>query len=179
MSPKILVGYITRAGYTRTVAEAIARRLHEHDLETDVVDLELSLRQPRKYHAVILGSAVRFGHHPTAMHEFITMNRAALMDRPTAFFSVERKPATDEAMQALFRQTEWQPLRTLAVRGVQGALLRRTVAWVQDRLDATSVTHVAAPTEWARIDAFADEVAELVRARTERQRPLDRAMQSP
>lgn len=177
MSQKILVGYITRAGYTRTVAEAIARRLHERGFETDVVDLEISIRHPRKYHAVILGSAVRFGHHPTAMQEFIARNRRALTDRPTAFFSVERKPATDEAMQALFRETEWQPQRTLAVLGVQGELFRRTVAWVQDRLDATSVTHVAAPTDWARIDAFADEVAELVRP--ERQQPLDRAMQSP
>jgi menaquinone-dependent protoporphyrinogen oxidase len=156
----ILVGYITRAGYTRTVARAIDRRLRELGFQTDVADLELCIRHPPAYDAVVLGSAVRFGHHPTAMQQFIAENHAALCDRPTAFFSVERHPAGD-ATEKLFRLTNWRASCVLTLPGVRGALLRRTIAWVEDRLEK-SATPPTAPTDWARIDRFANDIAALV-----------------
>jgi menaquinone-dependent protoporphyrinogen IX oxidase len=162
--PHVLVGYITRAGYVRDVAEAIARRLQARGIETDVADLELAIRHPRKYDAVVLGCGARLGHHPTAMASFIAQHRARLGQRPTAFFSVERDAATPDAMTKLFERTEWRPTWTLALPGVRGARLRRLRAWVQDRLDKR-VSRVEAPTDWARIESFADQIASEVTAR--------------
>jgi menaquinone-dependent protoporphyrinogen IX oxidase len=171
MTPqRVLVGYITRAGYVREVAEAIAQRLQAHGYETDVADLELSIRHPRKYEAVVLGCGARFGHHPSAMASFIAQHRARLVQRPTGFFSVERDAAKPDAMTALFERTEWRPVWTLALQGLQGARLRRLRAWLQDRLDKR-VSRVAAPTDWARIESFADSVAADLTARASR-RPV-------
>lgn len=155
---RILVGYITRTGYVRSVAEAIALRLQTHGFETDVADLELCIRQPRKYDAVVLGCATRFGHHPPAMAQFIAQHRARLGDRPTAFFSVAKAGPETHATENLFDRTGWRPSWLLALQGIQGARLRRLRAWLQDRLDKR-VSHVEAPTDWARIESFADQIA--------------------
>lgn len=159
MAPQILVGYITRAGYTREVATAIAQRLRDHDLETDVADLELCIRHASHYDATILLCATHFGHPAATMAAFITENRDALARQPTAYVSVDSSGDAMPHVDRFFRTTGWHPDRVLVIPGVRGAHLRRAIAWVQDRIESTSVMHVVAPTDWDRVRAFADELA--------------------
>lgn len=159
---QILVAYITRAGYTRRVATAIAQRLREQGHEVDLADLELAIRHPEQYDAVVLGCATRFGHPADAMARFVHKHRRALATRPTGYFSVD---GTDDArahLDAWLQQTAWRPTCVLTVPGIRGARLRKALEWLQDRLDATSIKHVQAPTDWERVRAFADDIARLV-----------------
>lgn len=159
MTRTILVGYITRAGYTRRVATAIAQRLRDRGFEVDLADLELCIRRPAKYDAVILGCAVRFRRPATAMTKFVVRHREALATRPTAFFAVDGTKDAAAHVDTFLEETGWHPSLTCIVPGVRGARLRRAYAWLQDRVEAKSIKRVEAPTDWARIDAFAEDLA--------------------
>lgn len=168
MKPSVLIGYITRAGYTREVARAVGQRMRDRGFDTDVADLELCIRHPERYDAVVLGCAVRFGHPSMTMARFIAEHRATLEALPTGFFSVDGSRSPQKHLDEFFQLTDWHPSRVLAVPGVQGARVRRAIAWIQDRLESKSVTRVEAPTDWSRIAAFADQVADVVRASSDR-----------
>jgi menaquinone-dependent protoporphyrinogen oxidase len=169
---KILVAYVTRSGFTRTVAQRIATVLRLRGHEVDVADLELCIRHPETYDAVILGSGVRLGHHAQIVADFITEHRAVLAGRPCAFFSVDRNAyktvASDPKhhMNELFEKVNWHPRHALAVAGKldyrEHALPRRLAMRVHSRLDHaptdTSRDHVL--TDWRRVKAFADQFAQ-------------------
>lgn len=158
-SPEVLVGYITRAGYTREVATAIAQRLRARGCEVDLADLELCIRHPERYDAVVLGCAVRFGHPAAAMAKFILENHRALATRPAAFFSIDGTRRAAEHLETFLRDVAWRPTRSATFVGVRGARVRRAIEWLKDRVESTSIRHVDAPTDWRRIAAFADELA--------------------
>ena len=162
--PQVLVVYTTRAGYSRRVASAIARRLREVGCQVDLADLELSIRHPERYDGVVLGCAVRFGHPAVVMTEFIEQNRKALDTCPTAFFSIDSTSRASRHLDAFFAKTAWHPACSAVFPGVRGARIRKALEWIQDFIESPSVRHAEAPTDWRRVAAFADGIAALVAA---------------
>jgi menaquinone-dependent protoporphyrinogen oxidase len=87
MSTSVLVGYVSRYGSTREVAEALAETLRELGLEVKIQPLrEVSTLEG--YSAVVLGAPLfMFRWHRDA-HRFLSRYRKALKERPVAVFAL-------------------------------------------------------------------------------------------
>ena len=87
MATSVLIGYTTRYGSTKEVAEVIAATLREAGLP---VDLQL-LREVRSldgYSAIVMGAALyMYRWHKDALN-FLSRHRKALLERPVAVFAL-------------------------------------------------------------------------------------------
>ena len=87
MTGKVLVGYATRAGSTREIAEAVAAALRESGLEVELQPLR-KVRTVEGYRAVVLGAPLYIGHWHKDAQRFLSRHREALAGRPVAVFTV-------------------------------------------------------------------------------------------
>ncbi len=87
LNGKILVVYASRCGSTADIARAVAEDLKRR---TPAVDLRPAdkVSTLAGYEAVVVGSAVRFGHWLPEAVEFVRAHRTGLKRVPTAFFTV-------------------------------------------------------------------------------------------
>ena len=181
----VAVFYATREGHTRRIAEAVARGLNRHGLQTTITELG---RPPGRtdldrYAAVALASPVHMGRYGAEAIAFAKTHRAELERMPTAFFSVslteasvERSGATPKqharfvaylkrVNERFFRQTGWHPARAKNVAGAlvysrYNFLLRwvmKLIAMKSGSSTDTSRDHVY--TDWAELDAFVATMA--------------------
>jgi len=83
----VLVGYASRYGSTKEVAEAIAAQLEERGLRAEVLPLH-EVRSLDQYGAVVLGAPLfMFRWHKEAL-SFLSRHRAALLKRRVAVFAL-------------------------------------------------------------------------------------------
>jgi menaquinone-dependent protoporphyrinogen oxidase len=99
MSAAVLVAYATRYGSIQEVAEAIAARLRECELEVAIQPMR-DVRTLKGYHAVVLGAPLYIGHWHKDTLQFLSQHREALTKLPVAIFALG--PATTGNEQ------EWQ-----------------------------------------------------------------------
>lgn len=92
-----------------------------------------------------MGGSLHAGHHQEQLVDWVTSHRAALADRPSAFFSVSLTAAddTDEAREATQRciddflaETGWTPARSVAL--ARGAQAQRKPATAAGRVSGLS-----------------------------------------
>jgi menaquinone-dependent protoporphyrinogen oxidase len=118
MNPKVLVAYASRCGSTLEIAQAVARDLTGRGYAVDlrVADKAVPLAG---YQAVVLGSAVRFGHWLPEAVDFARRHQAELKRVSTAFFSVHimNKGADEASRKARLAYTE--PVRAIVQPGVE------------------------------------------------------------
>ncbi len=87
MSSSILVGYATKYGSTKEVAEAIAETLREAGLEVDLQPMR-AVRALEGYEAVVMGAPLyMFRWHKDAK-SFLSRHRQALAELPVAVFAL-------------------------------------------------------------------------------------------
>ncbi|MBN1450573.1 MAG: hypothetical protein JW963_06115 [Anaerolineales bacterium] len=87
MSPLVLVGYATRYGSTREVAEAVAATLREGGFEVDIRPVR-EVHTLAGYSAVVLGAPLfMFRWHRDALR-FLSRHRKVLTERPVAVFAL-------------------------------------------------------------------------------------------
>ena len=70
---KILIGYASKTGTTKSCAERLKAELKRKD--TVLVDLELETPDLKDYDLVVLGSSVRFGKARKKFNEYLKANR--------------------------------------------------------------------------------------------------------
>lgn len=87
---KALIVYATRAGSTLEVAQAIGKQLCDAGWDVDVQPVQ-NLASLDGYAAIVVGSAVRYGDWLPEMLKFMERNKAALQQRPLAYFTVCNK----------------------------------------------------------------------------------------
>ena len=97
----ILVGYATRQGSTKEVAEAVAATLRERGLDVELRPAP-EVRSLERYQAVVLGTALYMFRFHKHARRFLARHRAALAERPVAIFALG--PFNDE-------EKEWQGVR--------------------------------------------------------------------
>jgi menaquinone-dependent protoporphyrinogen oxidase len=152
---RILVAYVTRSGYTRLVAKAIANQLRAHGHSVDEADLEVTIRQPKDYDVVVVGSAIRFGKHSPVIATWIAEHQRDLALRPCAFFSVDHSAFASRGVdprghvEPLFHRLDWHPRHHAAFAG---KLDDRGLAAFADEIaaDASGLAQPPAPAPAAR-----------------------------
>ena len=83
----VLVGYATRGGATREVAEAIAAGIRQAGHTVEVADLK-STPTIDGIDAAVIGSGIQAGVWYSESLQWLDQNAAALGDRPVALFNV-------------------------------------------------------------------------------------------
>jgi menaquinone-dependent protoporphyrinogen oxidase len=101
MSGKILVGYATRSGSTKEVAEAIAASLHDGGQEVDLQPMR-NVRTLDGYRSLVLGAPLFMFHWHKDALAFFPRHREALKSLPVAVFALG--PFHDE-------EQEWHDVR--------------------------------------------------------------------
>lgn len=82
----VLVAYATHSGATQTLAETLVATLGEEGVSAELVDVTTD-PDPSAYDAVVLGSGVRIEAIEKPAVQWVKDHRAALLERPMAFFS--------------------------------------------------------------------------------------------
>jgi menaquinone-dependent protoporphyrinogen oxidase len=160
-------------GHTARVAERIAATLVRAGHAVDVAPagppgIAASLAQ---YDAVIVGSAIRYGHHRPQVEALVRANLGTIVERPNAFFSVSlsaggpgARPAEASGyVEEFIERTGWQP-RSVAL--FAGALrythynpfirfMMRLIVGIAG--GETDTTRDYEYTDWQAVERFAGE----------------------
>ena len=110
MNKKTLVTYVTRAGSTAEVAQAIAKTLSAQGAAVEVLPLH-KVTGLKNYRAVVLGSAIRMGQWLPDAVKFVEQNQAQLCQMPTAFFAVHLMNTSNAEASRTARLAYLDPVR--------------------------------------------------------------------
>lgn len=83
---KALVAYSSKYGFTKGIAEFIAKKLQEQGTEAEVLQVD-AVHNASGYDAFVIGSAVYMEHWMKDATEFVLQNKEALASRPVWLFS--------------------------------------------------------------------------------------------
>jgi len=87
MKKKILVGYASRYGSTKEVAETIAVAIREAGIDVDFLPVK-NAKSLVAYQAVILGAPLFMFHWHKDVLQFLSRNQRILMDLKVAIFAL-------------------------------------------------------------------------------------------
>jgi menaquinone-dependent protoporphyrinogen oxidase len=122
---KILIAYGTSEGQTRTIARAVAARVHELGHDAHLYDTaSLEDIHVDSYEKIVVAGSVHHQHHQESVEVFVMASLAELQKRPTLFLSVSLSAAFSEGMSeaqsyvdAFLVSTGWKPTQSLLVAG--------------------------------------------------------------
>ena len=169
----VLVGYATRHGATRGIAERIGTRLRDAGLEADVRPVA-EVHDMAGYDAVVIGGAAYMFHWLKDATAFVRRHRDALVERPVWLFSsgpLGTDTVDEEGRDVLVTTVpkEFPELRTLVhPRGEQvffGAWdpAYPAVGMAERLVRLMPAAKNAMPAgdfrDWPAIDAWADAIA--------------------
>jgi menaquinone-dependent protoporphyrinogen oxidase len=176
----VLLLYSSVYGLSRQICERIQSRLVAQGQRAEVVPIANSQVDPAAFDAIVIGASIRHGKHNPAVLQYIRSHKDVLESRPGALFSVNlvaRKPGkntpqTNPYLKALVAQSPWKP----KLQGVfAGELdysrygpvdrqLMRLVMWINK---GPTDPHARVQfTNWAEVERFAGQVAQLATGRT-------------
>ena len=176
---RVLVLFASSYGQTRAIAQAIGARLRDRGHVVEVADSSCGLSclpPPDDYDAVVIGSRVEIGKHAKDVVAYARRHRERLAAMPSAFFSVCMAAAgATEAdpggyLARFAADSGWRAPRAIAIAG---ALKYRRYGWLTRQVmraiakrggHATDTSRDHEYTDWAQVDAFADAVADDLRA---------------
>ena len=110
----ILVGYATRSGSTKEVAEAVVKALRDADVPVDLKPLK-EVNSLEGYRSVIMGAPLYMFHWHRDALSFLNRSKAALGAVPVAVFALG--PFND-------KEQEWQDIRKQLTETRQVSLAR-------------------------------------------------------
>lgn len=174
--PRILIAYSTVDGHTRRICERIARALESGGDAVTLASLsEPGVPDPAQFDKVVVGASIRYGKHRQEVFDFIRQQRKALDERPSAFFTVNvvaRKPGKDTPegspyIRSFRKLTTWRPPLVGVFAGkIDYRMYRfrdrhviRFIMWLTR--GPTDPNACVEFTDWAKVDAFARDVAAL------------------
>ena len=174
-----LVLYGTGEGQTAKVTDRIVEVLSDRGHEATAVNAaEAQNTDLADYDAVLVGASIHVGKHQPAVVEFVEDNRDILAGKPTAFYQLSLSSATEEDraeaagyVESFVEATGWTPDRI----GLFGGALRYSEYGFLKRLMMKQIAKRKLPdedvsgdvefTDWAEVEAFANDVAAFVEGR--------------
>lgn len=176
--PNILIAYATTHGQTAKIAEAIQATLQECDCRVTVVNLK-EQKAPRldQFHGVIVGASIIAKGHQPAVAGFIREHVNELNAIPSAFLSVSASAgSSQEKGRAAARRLRDEFLAQAGFRPALAECIAGAIKYTQynfllrwymkkaSRMNggSTDTTRDHEYTDWAQVEAFAQQFAELV-----------------
>jgi len=177
---RILVLYSTYDGQTARIAERVASVLqrsgHAARLRAaDAVsgDDSAAAGEIAAADAIVVGAAIRYGHHSRELEKLVRAHAPALSGRPNAFFSVclsaggpGAKPVAARAyIEDFCRAARWQPGEVASFAGALQYskynpfirfMMRLIVGFAGGETDTSRDYEY---TDWAAVERFASSVA--------------------
>lgn len=172
----VLLIYSTTDGQTRKICLRLQQVLEQkHHRVTLVPVEEASQVDPDAYDKIVIGASIRYGKHGGEVRNFIERHIRTLEAKPSAFFSVslvarkpeKNQPETNPYLKRFLKQISWKP-KTLAVfagkldyphyRMWDRLIIRLIMRLTGGPTDPSTVTEF---TDWGRVEAFGDLLAEL------------------
>jgi menaquinone-dependent protoporphyrinogen oxidase len=169
---RILILYASVDGHTARVAQRMAERL-AHSGAAVVLRAVADAPRIDDSDAVIVGGAIRYGHHPKALESWVREHRAALEGKPNAFFSVclsaggpGAKPATAQGyLDAFTARTGWRPQVSASFAGAllyrrYGPLIRLIMRLIAGAAGGdTDTSRDYEYTDWEAVERFAMDLS--------------------
>ena len=170
---RVLIVYSSYDGQTARIAERIAGHLGSSGHPCVVRSLENAPETFADCDAVIVGGAIRYGHHARALEKWAKRHRDALAARPNAFFSVcmsaggpGARPKTAQGYLDEFRKrTGWEPQALASFAGAcyytrYNPFIRFMMRLIMGMAGGeTDTSRDYEYTDWPGIDRFAGEFA--------------------
>lgn len=175
--PRVLVCYGTTEGQTAKVAARIADRLRGRGHHVDVRNAADAPRDLAGFDGVVVGASVHGGRHQRTVERFVRAHVETLNALPSAFLSVslsaastspETRAEADAVLRGFLDRVGWQPDATATVAGALAySQYGRLKRYAMKRITAKEYGNVDASrdreyTDWAAVDAFADEFGQVV-----------------
>lgn len=175
----ILVAYGTGEGQTAKVAERIDAVLQARGHDPTTVDVgERPDVDVEGFDAVLVGASIHAGKHQTTVRSFVSDELDVLEAVPTAFFQVSLSSATEEGqeqaagyVEGFIEETGWHPDRIGKFGGalrfseygfLKRLLMKQIVKRTMEDVEAAGDTEL---TDWAAVEAFANDVGAFVEGR--------------
>ncbi len=173
---RILIACSTTDGHTVQICERLRRGIEAAGQHAVVRPIGVAAAADlESADVVVVGASIRYGRHRPEVAEFIARHRAALEARPNAFFSVNvvaRKlgkdvPEGNPYLQKFLKTIAWKPQRLAVFAGridypryrwADRTMIRLIMWMTQGPTDPTGTYEF---TDWARVDAFAADLAAL------------------
>jgi menaquinone-dependent protoporphyrinogen oxidase len=170
----VLILYSTIDGHTRTISRRIGRTIEAAGYAVTLTRIEDAAGiDLAAYDKIVIGASIRYGRHRRSVYEFIEARLPLLESRPNAFFTVnivarkpeKNRPETNPYLRRFLRRTPWKPQLVEVFAGrldyphcrPLDRLAIRFILWLTK--GPTDPDKVFEFTDWARVDAFARQVA--------------------
>ena len=169
----ILILYGSFDGQAGKIARRIAEVVGRGGHQVDVADVNQGHVRDRitAADAVIVGGAIRYGHHANALERAVHENLAAIAARPNAFFSVcmsaagpNAKPATAWGyVDDFITRTDWHPGQIASFGGAlrwsrYNPLMKLMMRFIVKMAGGdTNTSRDREYTDWNAVERFAAE----------------------
>ena len=169
MGSRVLILYSTTDGHTRRICERLQRVIEGQGHQVTLVDLEggpdFNLAA---YDKLVIGARIRYGRHSPRVAEFVNRYRKILVDKPSAFFSVnivarkpeKNRPETSPYVRKFLSQVSWRPTQAAVFAGkldypkygFWDRTIIRFIMWMTR--GPTDPATVVEFTDWGEVDVF-------------------------
>jgi menaquinone-dependent protoporphyrinogen oxidase len=159
----VLVAYATKCGSTREVADAIAARIQERGVKTDV-SAARDVKSLKGYDAVIFGGALYFFRLIREGRRFLRHHRKALAKMPVAVFGMGPTEDTEKYYMEARRHLDKSLIKNEGVSPVAVAVFGGKVDPTELKFPygnaGTRTMPRADLRDWQAIKAWADSLPE-------------------
>jgi menaquinone-dependent protoporphyrinogen oxidase len=171
---QILVLYHSYNNQTARIARRIGEEIEKagHDVLVHSFD-GTSIPDLHGYAGVVVGAAIRFGHHERAFEKALKPHAVELAARPNAFFSVclcaggpgYKPEAAQRYVDNFCKRTGWKPRATTSFAGaLQYSKYGRFITFMMKLIvgmagGETDSSRDYEYTDWAAVERFAREFA--------------------
>jgi len=166
MAERILVAYASKAGATKTVAEAMGQELGREGASVDVVSVQ-DVKDMRGYDAVVVGSGIRAGNVYGDAVKFLSAHSAVLAGKPVAYFIVcaTMQAPTDENRRTVMGYVDHWKKRVPQIEPIDVGLFAGAIDYGKIGLVPRTVLKLmkAGEGDWRDWDAIRTWAAELRR----------------
>lgn len=174
-----LMLYSSTDGHTVEICHRIRRQIEDgghHVTLLPLADWPGTEAELDVFDQIVVGASIRYGRHARRVVDFIQRHRALLERKPNAFFSVnlvarkpeKNTPQTNPYLKKFLRRIRWQPQRAAVFAGkldyprygmMDRTIIRFIMLLTGGPTDPASTTEF---TDWAQVDAFGRELAEVI-----------------
>jgi menaquinone-dependent protoporphyrinogen oxidase len=163
MNTTILMAYASKYGSTREVADAVAAALAQHGLRVDVRAAN-DVETLERFGGVVLGTGLYMGRAHRDARRFLHRHHAELAALPLAVFGMGPDSMADDKVAGSRAQLDKALQHAPDVKPDAEAIFGGVVDpdkfhWPLNRIPASDAR------DWDAIEAWADEVAELMASR--------------